>query len=72
MQAFLRAFFELFVVIDIIGTLPVFLSLTATMTPAERRRNANVALLVAGVLMLLFLGVGLQLLQLLHIELSSF
>jgi multiple antibiotic resistance protein len=72
MQDFLRAFFELFVIIDIIGTLPVFLTLTSAMTPAERRRSANVALLVAGALMLLFLAVGLQLLDLLHIQLSSF
>jgi multiple antibiotic resistance protein len=72
MQAFLRAFFELFVIIDIIGTLPVFLSLTSGMTAAERRRSANVALIVAGTLMLVFLAVGLQLLDLLHIQLSSF
>ncbi|MFN2431588.1 MAG: MarC family protein [Gemmatimonadota bacterium] len=72
MQALLTAFFELFVIIDIIGTLPVFLSLTRDMTPAERRRSANVALFVAGALMLLFLGVGLHVLELLHVELSSF
>ncbi len=72
MQPFLRAFFELFVIIDIIGTLPVFLSLTRGLTPAERRRSANVALFVAGALMLVFLAVGLDVLNLLHIELSSF
>jgi multiple antibiotic resistance protein len=72
MEAFLRAFFELFVIIDIIGTLPVFISLTSDMTPSERRRSANTALIVAGVLMLIFLAVGLQALALLHIELSSF
>lgn len=72
MQAFLRAFFELFVIIDIIGTLPIFISLTRTFTPEERRRSANVALVVAGALMLLFLAVGLDLLELLRIQLSSF
>lgn len=72
MSSFLRAFFELFVVIDIIGTLPVFLSLTRDFAPAERRRSAGAATLVAGGLMLLFLAVGLDLLALLHIELSSF
>lgn len=72
MQAFLRAFAELFVIIDIIGTLPVFLSLTRDLPPAERRKSAQIALLVAGGLMLLFLGVGLQALDVLNIELSSF
>ena len=72
MQVFLLAFFELFVIIDIIGTLPVFLSLTRDFTPEDRRKSANVALFVAGALMLLFLGVGLQILELLHIELTSF
>jgi multiple antibiotic resistance protein len=72
MQAFLRAFFELFVIIDVIGTLPVFLSLTRDLSPSERRRSANTALIVAGTLMLIFLAVGLQALHLLHIELSSF
>lgn len=72
MTAFLRAFFELFVIIDIIGTLPVFLSLTRDFPPRERRRSANVALLVAGGLMLLFLAVGVEALELLGIELSSF
>ncbi len=72
MQAFLRAFFELFVIIDIIGTLPVFVALTREFPPHERRRSANVALFVAGTLMLVFLAVGIQALDLLHIELSSF
>lgn len=72
MRPFLRTFFELFVIIDIVGTLPVFLSLTRALSPEERRKSANVALFVAGALMLLFLAVGLQALDLLRIELSSF
>jgi multiple antibiotic resistance protein len=68
----LRAFVELFVVIDVIGTLPIFLALTRDFTPAERRRSANVALAVAGGLMLVFLVVGDGVLALLRVELSSF
>ena len=72
MQPLLRAFVELFVIIDVIGTLPIFLSLTRELSADDRRRSANVAVLVAGGLMLLFLAVGLQLLDVLRIELSSF
>ncbi len=72
MSAFLRAFFELFVIIDVVGTLPIFLSLTRGFPASERRRSVNVAVSVAGVLMVVFLAVGLETLDLLRIQLSSF
>lgn len=72
MPALLRAFVELFVIIDVVGTLPIFLSLTRDFSPEERRRSANVALAVAGGLMLVFLAAGDGVLELLNVELSSF
>lgn len=72
MPALLRAFVELFVIIDVVGTLPIFLSLTRDFSPEERRRSANVALAVAGSLMLVFLAAGDGVLELLNVELSSF
>jgi multiple antibiotic resistance protein len=72
MRAFLLAFLQLFVIIDVVGTLPIFLSLTQGLSPVDRRKSANVAVFVAALLMLLFLFVGSAVLDLLHIELSSF
>ena len=65
-------FITLWVVIDPIGTIPVFIAVTAAMTAAERRRTAGQAALVATGVLLFFLVFGQLLINALGIGLLSF
>jgi len=67
MSAFLFAFLPLFVAIDVIGVLPMFLALTERLDPVARRRLAgeaaatafgiSVVFLIAGDFVFTFLGI---------------
>jgi len=61
--------FALFAVIDILGSMPILVSLKEKM---GGRLNALQATLVSGALMLLFFYVGDQILRLMSVDLSSF
>jgi multiple antibiotic resistance protein len=52
------AFVTLLVIMDPLGNVPVFLALTATDSPAARRRTAWHAVLAAAVLIYLFAFFG--------------
>jgi len=67
-----RELITLFVVIDPIGTLPVFLFATANVPRHLHRRFAVRAVLVAGLVLLAFLVGGQYLLELLGLRLGSF
>lgn len=67
-----RELITLFVVIDPIGTLPVFLFATANVPQHLHRRFAVRAVLVAGLVLLAFLVGGQYLLELLGLRLGSF
>jgi MarC family membrane protein len=66
------AFVTLFVVIDPIGLMPIFVALTKGATPAERRTIALRALAVGALLLTLFGLVGEQVLGFLGISMSAF
>jgi multiple antibiotic resistance protein len=68
----LNAFATLFVVIDPLGLLPLFLALTAGHTPAERRRVALRGTAIAAIVLFAFALVGSELLDLLGIGLPAF
>ena len=68
----LREFITLIVVVDPIGTLPVFLFATASVPVALHRRIAIRAVLVAGVVLYAFLIGGQFLLEGLGLRLGSF
>ncbi len=68
----LPAFATLFVVIDPLGLVPVFVALTADYDVAERRRIALRAILIAGLVLLAFALFGDALLGLLGIGLPAF
>jgi multiple antibiotic resistance protein len=65
------AFVTLFVIMDPPGTVPVFISLTASMTARQRVRAARQAVVVAFCVIVAFAVFGQQLLAYLHISLPA-
>lgn len=71
-MALLENFVTLWVVIDPIGTIPVFIAVTAGMTAQARRATARTAVLVSMGVLLFFLVFGQLLIDALGISLLSF
>ena len=69
---FLQAFVALFVVIDPIANVPIFLSLTQNMSKKERREAVNKAIIIAFGLLIAFALVGNYIIKFLAIKLESF
>ena len=67
-----REFVTLFVVIDPIGTIPVFLYATASVPPVLHRRFALRAVIIATLVLLAFLALGQVVLETLGLRLGSF
>jgi multiple antibiotic resistance protein len=72
MEGLLESFIALFVIMDPIGNLPIFISLTKGMPIKEIKRNVDRSVFVAGVLLFIFLFFGLQVFDLFGIDLDSF
>jgi multiple antibiotic resistance protein len=68
----LEHFVTLWVVIDPIGTIPVFIAVTATLSVSARRKTALLAALVSAGVLLFFLVFGQLLIEALDIGLNSF
>lgn len=68
----LTTFVTLFVIIDPIGSVPVFIGLTGNYNPERRRKIANKAILVAGGVLLFFVLLGKILFDSLGVRLLSF
>jgi len=62
----------LFVVLDPIGSVPIFLNATARIEPAGRKKVAFVAVLVGSIVLMLFLYLGQYLLEQMHIGIPAF
>jgi multiple antibiotic resistance protein len=65
-------FVTLFVVLDPIGSVPIFLAATTRIGPAERRKVALLSVLVASAVLMVFLYVGQYLLEEMHIGIPAF
>lgn len=72
MSAFFLCFVPLFVAVDAIGILPMFMSLTEECERGEIRRIVVQSVVTAGVVALLFLAIGELLLRLLGITVADF
>ncbi|MDN5743548.1 MAG: MarC family protein [Nocardioidaceae bacterium] len=66
-----EVFVTLFVIMDPVGTVPIFLSLTAGRSPATARRAAWQAVGVSFIVITLFAFFGQQILNYLHISLPA-
>ncbi|GAA3648026.1 MarC family protein [Nocardioides ginsengisoli] len=66
-----EVFVTLFVIMDPVGTVPIFLSLTAGRSPATARRAAWQAVAVSFLVITLFALFGQQILSYLHISLPA-
>ena len=71
-ESVLEEFVTLWVVIDPIGTIPVFIAVTAALSAAERRKTALQAALVSAAVLMFFLVFGQILIDALGIGLLSF
>src|SRR4030066_861827 len=65
-------FVPLFVAMDAVGNLPVFLALTQKGTAAHRKKTANLATLTAFGVGLVFVAIGKAIFSLLGIEVADF
>lgn len=67
-----QAFITLFVVVDPPGNAPIFAALTAGMERSQQRRAAIRAVVIAGIILILFTAFGEALLRGLGVSLSAF
>lgn len=72
LDLFISTFITLFVVIDPPGCAPIYASLTGQASAAQRRSMAIRAVIVAGIILVVFALFGEALLGALHIHLDSF
>jgi multiple antibiotic resistance protein len=70
-RAFAEAFITLVVIMDPLGSAPIFISLTAGLTPMARRRAALLAAGAAGGLIVVFALFGRLILDYLHVSVES-
>jgi multiple antibiotic resistance protein len=68
----LRAVISLFVVINPIGTIPLFASITQKMQKIERERVLKTTVITASALLMIFAVAGTQILSIFGITISSF
>ena len=69
---FLRILFMVLLVMDPIGTIPIFLSITASYDAETRKRIILKAVLIAGLVLVIFLLTGRLLLEFFGIKLGAF
>jgi len=71
-SAFFPIFFTMFIVVDPIGLVPLFIGLTSRIPTKKRRGIISKAVLISLIVLISFVFVGKRLLELLHIQPGSF
>jgi multiple antibiotic resistance protein len=71
MRAYIESFLPLFVAVNVLGILPMYLGLTETMTTAERRRLTFLAVATATIIAVLILVAGQLVFSLLGITVND-
>jgi multiple antibiotic resistance protein len=72
MKNFLLAFIPLFVAVDAVGVLPMFLGLTEEVQRLRRKRVITQSVITAATVVIIFILIGTPLLRLLGISVSDF
>ena len=72
MSDFLRVFIPLFVAIDALGLIPIFLSVTDSMTPQQRRRTSFEAVASASLICVGFMFLGDAIFHFVGISVNDF
>jgi multiple antibiotic resistance protein len=71
-EIFVKAFLAIFVIMDTLGNVPIFMVFTDKYSPKHRLQSANEAFYVATLILLLFLFFGMGILNLFNISLNDF
>ncbi|MDH5816307.1 MAG: MarC family protein [Candidatus Nezhaarchaeota archaeon] len=69
---YVTAFIMLFVVLDTVGNVPIFYSLTEGLDVKERRRTIQNSVIIAGIILLFFALGGGVLLEFFHVSIDDF
>ncbi|MCK5282071.1 MAG: MarC family protein [Nanoarchaeota archaeon] len=69
---FFRAFLAIFVIMDVLGNVPLFLVLSKKLKKKEKIKSINKALTIAAILLMLFLFFGEGILRFFGVSISSF
>ncbi len=69
---FVQVFFAVFGIMDPVGNVPVFISLTGKLRKEERERLATAAVIRAGIILTVFVFLGNAVLNAFHISIESF
>ena len=72
MEGVIEAFIALFVIMDPIGNLPIIINLTKGMPVKEVKKSIDKAVFVAGIILFVFLFLGLKIFKFFSIDLDSF
>lgn len=72
LEEFVASFVVLFFIMDPLASIPLFISLTKGVSDAEREKSADTAVLVAGLLALVFMFFGNAILGAFRVSLNSF
>ena len=72
MKSFLLAFIPIFVAVDALGTLPIFISLTEEIEGKQRRRIICKSILTAALIAISFIFIGKGIFSLLGITMADF
>lgn len=70
-RTFMEVFITLFVIMDPVGSMPVFLGLTGSMTPPQRNKAARTAVFVSLGVIVLFAIFGAKILTYMHISIEA-
>ena len=71
-SALIKATIALFIIVDPLGNIPIFVGLTENMTNDYRKKVYNTAVIVGLVLLLVFAFTGTEILSIFGISLESF
>lgn len=69
---FIKAVITLFIIVDPLGNIPIFIGLTENLGKEERRKVFRVAVIVASALLVVFAVIGRELLSIFGISVYSF